>query len=646
MIAGALVAVGVALLVVGSVAAVWAHLRAALAVQALGAALVGLGGLVALLAGEKAGASFSSGLTPSLGLDGLSGVFLAVLGAVAAPAVLQAVGFGAGRRERAIAALTGVFVVVLALVVCARDVVTFLAGWELMTLLPAAIILVARNDEAARRTVFAYVAITHLGGIGVWVALLELARLDAIGRPEALAAEGGATVAVVALAALVGFGTKAGLAPFHAWLPRTHPIAPPHVSALMSGVMLKVALYGLVRVLFEWSPPLAPWLGGLVVAVGALSAVGGALYAAFAGELKRLLAWSSVENVGVIVLGLGAALLLRRAGDETWAALALGGALLHVVNHALFKGLLFLGAGSLTRAVGSLELDRLGGLLTAMPRTGWALVVGALALAGVPPLNGFASEWVTLQGLLHLASPGRIGTGTVGVAGLLALAMTAGLAVLGVVRLVGLVLLGPPRTADVAAARDPAPTAWIGTAFLAAACVVLGLAPGLILPELAGLAAGAPHLERTPGLDLPATGTLPSAALAVALLVATGALLAARGRVAAPAPTWACGQPLDRGLLWTSAGFTKPLRLMGEAVLRPERDIAVERTGGVVRRVSYRGSVPHHVENVLYVPVRRAALAAASRARGLQTGRLGTYVTYLVGLVVALLGAARLGLLG
>ena len=620
-----------------------AWLPRAIVAQAAGAALLAVAGAIALIDGEALGSPFTGGLEPRVGVDGLSGVFLATLGLVAAPSLLH--GRVAGRtgwRDRAVACLTGLFVLVLALVLCARDVVTFLAGWELMTLVPAAIVLVVRSDEVARRTVFAYVAITHLGGVGVWVALLALADAGAIGDPSPPAA-----APLVLLAALVGFGTKAGLMPFHAWLPRTHPIAPAHVSALMSGVLVKVALYGLVRVVFEWSAPPDSWFGALVLGLGALSAVGGAVYAAFAGELKRLLAWSTVENVGVIALGLGAALLLRAAGDTTWASFALAAALLHVVAHALFKGLLFLGAGSLAQAVGGLELDRLGGLLGRLPRTGWAFVVGAVALAGVPPLSGFASEWATLQGLLHAVEPGRTAEGLAAVAGLGALAMTAGLALLGVVRLLGLVLLGPPRGERAAEAREVGAAGWVGTAFLAACCVLLGVLPGLVFARLVALAPGAPTLTPAPGLDLPQTGSLPTLAVALALAAVAAALAAAaRGRAAEPTPTWACGQPLDHGLLWTSAGFTKPLRLVGEAVLRPEREVVVRSAGGVVQGVSYRGRVPHHLESALYAPVRRGALALARQARRIQSGRIGTYLAYLIVLVVALLAAARFELLG
>jgi hydrogenase-4 component B len=455
-----------------------------------------------------------------------------------------------------------------------------------MTLLPAAMILATRSDPVSRRAVFVYVSVTHLGGAGTWIAILLAAHAGVMGGTATVGQGSGIQIAI-ALAAIAGMGTKAGVMPFHAWLPRAHPIAPAHVSALMSGVMIKVALYGLVRVLVDWLGVLPLWLGVLVLALGALSAVGGVTYALFQHDLKRLLALHSIENVGIIVLGLGACLLLRTRGADQWAAFALGAALLHTLNHAVFKALLFLGAGSFERAVGSLELDRLGGLLRRMPWTAGAFLVGAMAIAGLPPLNGFASEWLTLQALLHVPAYGGIGDGLAGALALAALGTTAALAVLCFVKVVGLVLLGAPRREAVAAAVEAPMPMRAAVVLLAVACVVLGLAPGLIFGALTGLApwadAGSPEI----GLSLPGTGTLPTGAIAIALAGIGGLLIFLRGRrAAAPAPTWACGQLVEPSLNWTSAGFSKPLRLVLEAVLRPRREIEVVTQGGVLRRIS------------------------------------------------------------
>ncbi|HEX2805919.1 MAG TPA: proton-conducting transporter membrane subunit, partial [Kineosporiaceae bacterium] len=629
---------------------------AGLTVQAAGAAALGLAGFWVLLTGSVIGHEFGNDVRPTFGVDGLSGLFLGALGLVAAPALVFSRRYlRSDRRGRAVGALVAGFLLMLALVLCARDAFTFLLGWESMTLLPAAVILMARGaDTQARRTVFTYLAITHLGGVGTWIAVLLLASHGAIGAASTIGS-GSSLQVVVALAALFGMGTKAGVMPLHVWLPRAHPIAPAPVSALMSGVMIKVAIYGLVRVLVDWLGVLPVWFGVLVLAVGAFSAVGGVVYALFQHELKRLLALHSIENIGIILLGLGACLILRARGADTWAAVALGAALLHTLNHAVFKALLFLGAGAFERATGSLHLDRLGGLLRQMPWTSAAFGIGAMAIAGLPPLNGFASEWVTLQALLRVPAYGGLGDGLAGAVALAALAATAGLAVTCFVKVIGLVLLGPPRFAE--PVEEAAPSMVGAVLFLAGVCVVLGFAPGLLFGALTGLApwsaassasSAASTVTRTIapvtfGLHLPGTGSLPTATLAALLAALTGSALLARGRRAAePAPTWACGQPVDARLNWTSAGFTKPLRLVLEVVLRPQRRISVRTEGGVIQEVSYTGRVPQLIDERIYRPVARRSTAAAASARRLQSGSLGTYVAYLIGLVVVLLGAARL----
>jgi hydrogenase-4 component B len=644
---GALLVAGLVTLAVGGAACVvrWT-MPAGLILQAVGATAVAVAGFSVLATGSALGSGFTSALSPRLGVDALSGVFLGALGLIAAPALVFSVGYL--RRQpgdRLVGALTALFLLVLVLVLMSRDTVTLLASWELMTLLPAAVILVARSaDPLARKTVSMYVAVTHLGGVGTWIAILSLARAGALGG-EAVIRSGSALQVGIAAAALVGMGTKAGIMPLHVWLPRAHPIAPAPISALMSGVMIKVAGYLMVRVLVDWLGVLPVWFGVVVIGLGALSAVGGVTYALFQHELKRLLAMHSIENIGIIVLGVGACLVLRARGADTWAAYALAAGLLHTINHAVFKALLFLGAGAFERAAGALELDRLGGLLRSMPVAGGAFLVGAMAIAGLPPLNGFASEWLTMQALLRVPGHGGFADGLAGAVALAALAATAALALMCFVKVVGLVLLGRPRRSRVTAT---VPASMLSAMIvLAASCVVLGVAPGLLFGPLVGVAPWSAPGPVGLGLSLPGTGGLPSVGLVVfiAALATVLALLRAR-RSAAPAPSWACGQPVEPSLAWTSAGFTKPLRMVLEVVLRPRREITIRTEGAVIQHVTYRAHVPHLIEEKLYEPVARRALWVAAHARRLQTGSVGTYVAYLIGLVLLLLGAVRIGLLG
>ncbi len=646
----ALILIGAGAILMGGLLAMaprW--LAAAMRLQAVGAGLIAVVGFVAVASNGTWGSAFTSELVPHMGVDALTGLFLATLGVVAAPALVYASSYLAPTlRGRVTGLLTSAFLLAMIGVLCARDVMTFLILWELMTLIPASIILVVTATRASRRTVFVYLAVTHVGSVGVWVALLLLAGAGAIGDASAVA-QGSGLQAVIAIAAIIGFGTKAGIMPMHTWLPRAHPIAPAHVSALMSGVMVSVAIYGLVRVLVDWLGQPPTWVAVLVLALGLLSAVGGITYALFQRELKGLLALSTIDNMGIVLLGIGACLLLRAEGADQWAAFALAAALLHTFNHGVFKALLFLGAGAFEKAVGTLRIDRLGGLLRSMPWTAGAFLLGAAAIAGLPPLNGFASEWLILQSLLHVSAYGGAWGGMVGAVALAGLAATAALAVFCFSKVIGIVLLGPPRQRACADAVDPPLPMRSALAFLAAACVVLGLVPGLLFAELVALApwavpGGAPGGS---GLDLPATGGLPTVGIAVALAVIVGLLALLRGRRrAAPAPTWACGQDLAPSLLWTSAGFTKPLRMVLDVVLRPTRDVAVRTEGGVVQEVRHRSRMPEMAEQYLYRPVVRWALAGAQSARRLQSGHLGAYVAYLISLVLVLLVIVRIGLIG
>ncbi|WP_053226491.1 proton-conducting transporter transmembrane domain-containing protein [Solirubrobacter soli] len=616
----------------GVVTALPGRLRGGLALQAAGIALLGAAGVGVLVDGGTVGAEWREGFSPALGLDPLSGFFLAVLAVTAVPALVFA---GSYLRSRAAGALMAPFLLSLAGLLAARDVSTFLAFWELMTLVPAAAILVAHNDAPTRSAVQRYVAITHLGGAGVWIALLVLAA------PGPLSA---AATTVVAIAALIGFGTKAGLVPLHSWLPRAHPVAPAPFSALMSGVMVKVALYGLIRVELEWLGPAPRWLGFALLAGGVVSALGGVVWALLQQDLKRLLAYSTIENVGVIVTALGASVLIA---DPLWASLAFGAALLHTATHAVFKTLLFLGAGAIERATGTLDLDRLGGLARRMPWTAAAFAIGCASIAGVPPLSGFASEWLTLQSLAHLGFDGPVANGLAGAAALAAIAATAALALLCFVNVAGLTLLGAPHGSAAASggalADGEAPLAMRGAlVVLAAGCVVLGVAAPALIGVLAELAPGAPAHPTPTG-----TGSLPAPALAVVLVALTALLVRARGaRRAAPAPTWACGQPVTAALRWTSAGFTKPIRLVLEALLRPRRALLVESAGGVVQRMRYERHLASPADRLLYRPAIRGALAGAAVARRLQTGNVRTYAAYLLALVLCLLALVRVGGLG
>ncbi len=645
---GATALAGVALLAVAVVVATRPRrVGVGALLSAVGLVMTGVAGAIVLIGGASVGSGFGDVIDPAFGIDRLSGFFLLTLALAGAPALVFARDYlDRDLRGAAIAALSAMFLLCLIGLITARDPSTLLGFWELITLVPAVAILVRNSDAQVRSAVYVYLAVTHIGGVGVWISVLVLADAGALSDPGSLAEQGAWLQALVICAAIVGFGTKAGLMPMHAWLPRAHPVAPAFLSALMSGVMIKVAIYGLIRVLFEWAAPAPAWSGVALLAIGLLSCLAGVVYALLQRELKRLLAFSSIENVGIVALGLGASIVLAAEGEDGWAAIAFAAALFQILNHAVFKSLLFLGAGAIERATGGLDLDRLGGLLSRMPWSGGAFLVGAMAIAGLPPLNGFASEWVTLQALVHLGIQGPAGFGVAGALAMAGLAATAALALYCFVKVAGLVLLGNPRRTEVASATEPPVGIRSALVFLAGACLTLGLLSGLLVPLLAELAPTPVSLAPGAALDLPGTGGL-SPALAAGLLLLVPMLWWARGNHrAASAPAWACGQPPEPEQRWGSAGFTKPPRLVLEAVLRPDRDLTVTRRDGLIESVSYSDEIPHLFDTVVYAPVQRGSLRLATLARRLQSGSVRTYAAYLLGLLLSALLLLRMGVFG
>jgi hydrogenase-4 component B len=642
-VTGAVAVLGVAVLVVGVlIAAVRRSIPVALGVQASGVAIVGIAGAIAFFSGSQAGSGFRAGIHPALGIDPLSGFFLVVIALTAVPVLVYSVDYvPALPSARAVTALGGGFLLALIGVVCARDVLGFLMCWELMTILPAACVLIVRSAPPVRRAIVEYLGITHLGGVGVWIALLVLAERGIVGGAH-LAAQGTGIAVLVGLAALIGFGSKAGLVPMHVWLPRTHPVAPSHLSALMSGVMVKIALYGLIRVVFVWMDPAPTWLGVALLAVGAVSALAGITGAVVQGELKRLLAYSTIENVGIATAALGASVVLGAAGAHTWAAVAFAAGLLHILNHSVIKAVLFLSAGSFERATGEHRVDRLGGLLGRMPWTGAACAVGVLAIAGVPLLNGFASEWLILESLIHAAIGSGHAGGVASAVAMAVVAATIGISLLCFVALGGRALLGRPGSDGARDAAEVGVAMRTGVVLLAGVCVLLGTFPGVVVAPLLRIRAVPSGTVGVSGLWLPGTGGLPTIGLLLVLGIATVVLVRTRGPRTAAAPVWNCGQVDEPALAWTSAGFRSSLVLSFRAAVPTEHTTVRDTRDGVLTGVEHSQTTANHFEERFYRPARRAALRVAHLARGLQSGSLQAYVGYFVVVLIVLLVLARI----
>lgn len=527
------------------------------------------------------------------------------------------------------------------LLVVARNGVLFLAGWEVMAL--AAFVLVTTQDEdpTVRQVGYVYLVATRAGTLCLFAmfALVAAASgtLDLDGWPRALASP---MRDVIFVLALLGFGLKAGIVPLHVWLPGAHANAPSHVSALMSGVLIKMGIYGLVRLtaLCE-SPPL--WWGYVFIAVGAVSGVLGVAFAIGQHDLKRLLAYHSVENIGIICLGLGVALVGRTLGRSELVALGIAGALLHVWNHGLFKGLLFLAAGSVLHATGTREIDRLGGLWRRMPRTGLAFLVGAVAICGLPPLNGLVSELFVYLGLF------RIGTDATApwLAGALAapaLALIGALAVACFVKVFGVVFLGLPRSPDAERAHEAGVAMLIPMALLGAGCLFIGLGAPLVarvLDEAVVAWAGVVAVSGVSRLA-PLVWVSGCGAVLVLVMVGVGAVLSVRARAAstsAEVGTWDCGYAAPTARMqYTSSSFAQMLVGLFDWALRPSvHGPHVE--GLFPRPTEFHSHVPDTVLDRVLLPGFSLAGRWMERFRPIQRGRVHLYLVYILGALVALL---------
>jgi hydrogenase-4 component B len=585
----------------------------------------------------------------SLAVDRLTAFFLLLVCAVAIPVTLFAAPYCdlhySERRRNWTWGFFSFFVLSMIVVVTAATGFAFLVGWELMTLVSAGLILIEGDSAERRHNVFIYLLMMHAGAAAV-AACFFLFLPYSHGLDFGAIRAAGATVppgirTAVFLLAFVGFGAKAGIIPLHLWLPRAHPIAPSPVSALMSGVMLKTAIYGFVRFAFDFLGGGPLWCGYIVLLAGAVSGLLGVLYAIAEHDLKRLLAYHSVENIGIIYLGLGTSLLFLACHAPLLAALALIAALLHTFNHALFKSLLFLGAGAISSATGTVDLEELGGLQSRMPVTGTTFLIACCSIVGLPLFNGFISEWLTFRSFLA----GSVLTNTkaqivlplmVGV-----LALIGGLAAACFVKAFGVAFLGRPRSTEAEHAVEVPVPMRSGMTLLAAACLLIGILPGLLLRPLASLVQGLIPGAGVPEETLSIARIMPWIAAIVLGASAFAAFLNRRKRMAR---TWACGLPgLSSRMQYTSTVFSKPIRFVFARVYRPDRKVEQLPTDQPYFPVSisYRSVRTTSYERALYRPFVELVVSLAHRLRRLQTGNIQVYLLYIFLALVSLLTFLR-----
>jgi len=454
---------------------------------------------------------------------------------------------------------------------------------------------------------------------------------------------------------LFGFGVKAGIIPLHIWLPEAHPVAPSNISALLSGVLIKTGIYGLTRVLFDFLGTPPNWWGVTVLTVGTISAVLGVLYALMQHDLKRLLAYHSIENIGIILMGLGASLMFLHTHHPVLAALALIAGLYHTINHAIFKALLFLGAGAVLHSTHTRNMEEMGGLIKRMPKTAFFFLIGAVAISALPPLNGFVSEWLTYQSLLQgFDTTASLVWLIFPLSGAM-LALTGALAAACFVKAFGITFLAQPRSAKVAEAKEASPTMLWGMGLLTAACVFLGLFPTLFLilfgpitQQLVGQPLPA-YLSRAGGLVLGnaqalggTVSTLGMVLTGVCLLPIPLALWLFFGRRAHTriGPTWDCGlRGLTPQMEYTATGFSKPLRMIFKALFRPRREVQREYDYSpyFAKTLRFESHIEEAFVTRIYRPLNRGILRLSRRMRGLQAGSIQAYLIYIFVTLILLL---------
>jgi hydrogenase-4 component B len=587
-------------------------------------------------------------------LDALSAFFLIVVDFGAWCASLFALGYGRHENARQrVLPFYPAFLAGMTLVVMADDAFTFLLSWEFMSLSSWALVMSHHREPDNVRAGYVYLVMASFGTLCLLLAFGLLAGPYGLYTFEQMrAAHPTAALGALALVlALLGAGSKAGILPLHVWLPLAHPAAPSHVSALMSGVMTKVAVYGFVRIAFELVGAPAWWWSLLVLALGGVTAVMGVLYALMQHDLKRLLAYHTVENIGIIFIGLGLALAFKTYGLPFAAALALTAALLHVFNHSLFKSLLFFGAGAVLSATGERDMEHLGGLIHRMPQTAFVFLVGCAAISALPPLNGFVSEWLTFQAILlspQLPSWGlRLLVPAVGAM----LALSAALAAACFVKAYGVTFLGRPRTGAAEVAKETDHFSLAAMIVLSAFCLVVGILPGLFIDALAPVSStlvgahmplqlGAQWLSIVP---IAASRSSYDGLLVFLFMMISGTLAAlAIHRLASDrlrrAPAWDCGSPDPSPVTqYTAASLAQPIRRVFGSMVFRAREHGVMPPPGDMRPASLKVEISDLIWDTFYAPIASGIGMAADRLNRLQFLTIRQFLSLVFSALVILL---------
>lgn len=597
--------------------------------------------------------SLTSNLNLSFGGDSLSGFFIIVLSLLSTAVSLYSIGYTrAFTNRKFFAFLFCLFVPSMYGVVLSTNVLAFLIFWETMSIL-SYFLVVFENSEQSARAGLIYAVMTHIGTafiIALFLIFSYYTKSTDFATFKLLSSTLPDTAKnIIFVFAVIGFGVKAGIMPFHYWLPIAHPEAPSNVSAIMSGVMIKTGIYGIVRVCLDMLGKGSEWWGLIILVLGSISAVFGIMQAVMEKDIKRLLAYSSIENVGIILLGMGAALLFGYHGMVGLSSLALTASFYHILNHSLFKGLLFMGAGSVLHATGSKNMEVLGGLIKKMPETAFFFLIGAISICAFPPFNGFVSEWLTYQSLLlGYNAPSHVTKILSPLFGA-SLALTGAIAAAAFVKAFGITFLGMPRSEVAKKAHESHFTMTSAMGFVAFCCLFLGVFPNIVIPVLSMpvfAITGSETRFLVKGFFITASGSISTTALALSMLIVMLLSLVLipflfGKKKVEYGESWDCGFPsLTPRMQYTATAFTQPLRIIFKRVYMPKREVNITYSLDklFVSSMSYKGDIVPFLTKYALTPLFRLITVFSNKLTLLQAGTLQLYLAYiLITLVVLLL---------
>ena len=586
--------------------------------------------------------------------DALAGFFITVISILTLSVSIYSIGYTKDIGNKGLMGfLYNLFILSMYAVILSGNIITFLISWETMSVVSYFLVTFDRDNKSARAGLI-YAVMTHIGTAFIIVLFLLLYKstghmgfTDIKSSMTTLPAD---MKSMVFIFSIIGFGTKAGIIPLHTWLPKAHPAAPSNISALMSGVMIKTGIYGFVRINMDMMGQGPDWWGITIIVIGAVSSILGVLYALMEHDIKRLLAYHSVENIGIILLGIGASMMFRSNGLYTLSAIALIAGLYHTLNHAMFKGLLFLGAGSVMHATHTKNMEDMGGLIKTMPYTAITFLIGSVSICALPPFNGFVSEWLTYQSLILGFKSSSITSKIISPLGGAALALTGALAAACFVKAFGISFLGLPRSHHAEQAKESSLSMITGMAILALLCLAFGIFPEAVIRMLSpsvfqltgayGIVTGNWFLQinETFATFSPVSILITAIVMFIASIVFI--FIVGGRRKTTYSDSWDCGMPsLTSRMQYTATAFTKPIRMIFKRIYLPKRELKVSYyvKPFFVKSIRYSGQITPFFEKYMYESVTSLIHKFAGKVSLLQSGSLHLYLLYILITLIFLL---------